>query len=297
MGNTERLKANAEKWIGVKKKNNDGVMMELVAYRTCKDVDVRFFDGLEKHHIDLNAFRKGSVTHPHITKQQNAIASRTGLKGLNKNGEEMTIIRYGSSLDIDVQFADGSISEHKSYDSFVAGSIKRPTAYNKARCEGKKVKATNGQMYEIIKYHNCHDIECRFEDGTIVHARDVQGALNGSVVNPNFKKPSKYTGYVLTASNGLRCKVLNVKDNIAYYQFEDGEEGQMSMSSFLQGMIQHRHLGRMGDGEFFGVTMKRKIPAFRTDDSVYYDCILPDGTKDLLTPQEIMARQGITPVF
>ena len=47
--------------------------------------------------------------------------------GVNKNGEEMTIVRYGGVNDIDVQFVkDGTIVEHKQYGNFKTGSISNP---------------------------------------------------------------------------------------------------------------------------------------------------------------------------
>ena len=45
---------------------------------------------------------------------------------VNNNGEEMRIIRYGGKADIDVQFEDGTIIEHKRYDHFKEGKIKNP---------------------------------------------------------------------------------------------------------------------------------------------------------------------------
>ena len=46
--------------------------------------------------------------------------------GYNNNGERMTIVRYGGARDIDVQFDDGTIVEHKQYNDFLKGSIKNP---------------------------------------------------------------------------------------------------------------------------------------------------------------------------
>ena len=44
----------------------------------------------------------------------------------NNNGEEMRIIRYSNYADIDVQFADGTIVEHRTCSNFKAGRIKNP---------------------------------------------------------------------------------------------------------------------------------------------------------------------------
>lgn len=51
---------------------------------------------------------------------------RTGEVGYNNNGERMTIIRYGKDNDIDVQFDDGTILQHRRYGNFKTGNIRNP---------------------------------------------------------------------------------------------------------------------------------------------------------------------------
>ena len=51
---------------------------------------------------------------------------RTNEIGYNNNGEEMRIVRYGNKRDIDVQFEDGTIVEHREYSKFKKGQIKNP---------------------------------------------------------------------------------------------------------------------------------------------------------------------------
>ena len=51
---------------------------------------------------------------------------RTGEVGVNNDGERITIIRYGNCDDIDVEFEDGTIVEHRTYDNFLRGKISNP---------------------------------------------------------------------------------------------------------------------------------------------------------------------------
>ena len=51
---------------------------------------------------------------------------RLGEFGYNNNGERMTIVRYGNAKDIDIQFDDGTIVEHKQYDNFKNGKVSNP---------------------------------------------------------------------------------------------------------------------------------------------------------------------------
>ena len=46
--------------------------------------------------------------------------------GYNNDGERMTIIRYGDAHDIDVQFDDGTILQHRRYCNFLRGKISNP---------------------------------------------------------------------------------------------------------------------------------------------------------------------------
>lgn len=54
------------------------------------------------------------------------MANREGETIRAKNGEMMKIVKYRKAIDVDVQFEDGTIAEHKSYYSFKKGLIKKP---------------------------------------------------------------------------------------------------------------------------------------------------------------------------
>ena len=61
---------------------------------------------------------------------------RKGEVNRAKNGMLMTIIRYGNSSDIDIEFEDGTIAYSKSYDAFKKGKI-----------DNKKSELTDSQRY------------------------------------------------------------------------------------------------------------------------------------------------------
>ncbi|MBP3707096.1 MAG: hypothetical protein J6J36_00565 [Clostridia bacterium] len=58
---------------------------------------------------------------------------RLGETKLNNQDLKMTIIVYRNSSNIDVQFEDGTIAEHKSYDNFKKGKIRHPNYQLKKR--------------------------------------------------------------------------------------------------------------------------------------------------------------------
>ena len=85
----------------------------------------------------------------------------------NTNGERMTIVRYGNYADIDVQFEDGTIVEHKRYDHFKTGQIKNPyfpTVYGvgfigKGRFKAYDENGKATKCYEVWKniLERCYD--------------------------------------------------------------------------------------------------------------------------------------------
>lgn len=83
--------------------------------------------------------------------------TRVGEKSKANNGMEMKIIGYRSSLDIDVQFEDGTIVKGKSYQQFKRGEIANPNVKKKTlRADrlGNEVTAKNGQKMKIVAYRS-----------------------------------------------------------------------------------------------------------------------------------------------
>lgn len=52
--------------------------------------------------------------------------NRVGVQSTASNGMQMTCIVYRGSRDIDIQFEDGVIIEHRSWDAFLKGNIRHP---------------------------------------------------------------------------------------------------------------------------------------------------------------------------
>ena len=91
---------------------------------------------------------------------------------INNNGERMTIVRYGGKNDIDVQFQDGTIVEHRKYCAFKIGNVKNPMTpivygigymgignYSSRDENGKKTKTydTWHNMYQRCYNHKYHE--------------------------------------------------------------------------------------------------------------------------------------------
>ena len=108
--------------IGEKRMMNCGLEATIIRYGSARDIDVQFEDGQVVYHSYYFSFKKGTISPPIDPRK----IDRTGEKRMMKCGLEATIIRYGSSQDIDVQYKDGQVVYHRKYDNFIKGEIAHP---------------------------------------------------------------------------------------------------------------------------------------------------------------------------
>ena len=307
---------NAEKRMGEKNIANNGLEMKIVAYRRSDDIDVEFSDGTIVEHKRYKSFREGKIANPNYpnAKAYQAKQKHLGERVQSSCGMWMELIAYRRNEDIDVRFDDGTVVRNKTYCNFLRGGIQNPNwsaieAQQKRDREmrvGERRKSKLGLWMTLIEYRTGSDVDIRFDDGTGVQHKGYDAFAAGNIGHPvvtqkfnSIKKSTdKYLNQVTRAANGLRMKIIAYRTNADVdIQFEDGVIITHRHSNmFTAGTVGHPNIGHLSDHLFYGVCTLDKA-VLRDGDSVYYDCTFPDGTKDLLTPQEIMERQGVKPVF
>lgn len=214
------------------------------------------------------------------------VVDRTGEVRRANNGMLMKIIAYHSLSNIDIQFEDGTIVYHKTYNRFKDGYISNPN-YVSDRV-GEVTVATNGMKMKIIAYHNCQNIDVQFEDGTIVYHKRYNKFKSGNIVNPNYTLQVKRVGETNKAYNGMLMKIIKYTDvNNVDIEFEDGcKVYNKGYSNFLKGDIAHPTIKgnnvqayankRIGEESISTKGMKMKIIAYRGYADV--DVQFEDGT-------------------
>lgn len=132
--------------------NKQGIKMKIIEYRGRADIDVEFENGEILYNKTYRSFKNGSLT---------SYINRIGESKINNRGELITIIRYGSSTDIDVEFEDGYKILSTSYAYFKNGSL-----YNKFNNKrlGEERIMNCGLKAKIIKYNKYNDIDVLFVD-------------------------------------------------------------------------------------------------------------------------------------
>lgn len=221
--------------IGKKFLMHNGQYAVCVAYRKPRDIDVQFEDGTVVKTTKYQ-FLKGEVKNPNFW---------IGKSNRMFNGQVATIVAYRGYYDIDVQFEDGTIVEHRAIDKFKSGNITSPNCNSstKASVLGVEVTQNNGQKAKCVAYHTNVDIDIQFEDGTIVYHKQKASFLRGEIRNPKFNKFS-IVGKTVLQNCGMKATcIVDRGGKDIDVQFEDGFVVQhRNRYEFLKGTIQNHNM-------------------------------------------------------
>ena len=253
-----------ENRIGKVSKSNSGLNMTIIRYTSYRDIDIQFDDGTIVKHKDYGSFLRGEIAYPQ--------SERLGERKISKNGREMKVIVYRNYKDIDIQFEDGTIVQHRDYRSFSEGCIYNPNFY-KSKI-GEEIFAPNGHTLKIIDYRNSKDVDVQFEDGTIVQHRDYYSFLTGNIAMPILNR----VGQTNIAKNGMGIKIIAYRNSHDIdIQFEDGTiVTHKNYNHFLDGYIAYPRPDHVGEEVYAKNGMRMTLIAYRNVSDV--DIKFEDGT-------------------
>lgn len=253
-----------ENRIGKVSKSNSGLNMTIIRYTSYRDIDIQFDDGTIVKHKDYGSFLRGEIAYPQ--------SKRLGERKISNSGMLMTIIAYRNSNDIDIQFEDGTIVQHRDYRSFSEGCIYNPNFY-KSKI-GEEIFAPNGHTLKIIGYRNSKDVDVQFEDGTIVQHRDYYSFLTGNIAMPILNR----VGQTNIAKNGMGIKIIAYRNSHDIdIQFEDGTiVTHKNYNHFLDGYIAYPRPDHVGEEVYAKNGMRMTLIAYRNVSDV--DIKFEDGT-------------------
>ena len=269
---------------------NNGMKMTIIAYRKTSDIDIQFEDGTIKKHITYSSFKKGYVRNPNVMKVQNNPFkdARIGETAIAHNGMKMTIIDYRNTMDVDVQFEDGTIKKHKSYSDFKNGRVHNPNMITMRKNPlrdariGETATAKNGMKMTIIAYRKYKDIDVQFEDGAIrkhVHYKCFQkGAIRHPKEQERIANLNKTRiGETKTKNNG---QTMTIVEFINYchiiVEFNDKQKTRVKTSyrEFKNGSVKNpNYIRHMGETAIATNGMKMTIIAYRnyTDMDIQFE--------------------------
>jgi len=250
-----------------------GMNATCIKYRSNRDIDVLFEDGTIVEHRQKNSFLLGNIKNPNYDQYSCLNETRT-----MKNGQSAKCVAYRKTSDLDVEFEDGTLIEHRTKGEFYSGGIDNPN-YNRHSCKGESKKMNNGQMATCIEYRSSDDIDIQFEDGTIVEHRTKESFSEGYATNPNFNQYS-CEGETRRMNNGqmATCIEYRKSDDIDI-QFEDGTivTGR-TKALFLKGIVDNPNYDQyscLNEKRMMNCGMNAMCIAYRNSDDI--DIQFEDG--------------------
>lgn len=293
--NKSLVDKNEKKYVGMSNKMSNGMSATIIAYRGAHDIDVEFEDGYVGLNKTMTCFKRGTIFNPNTVPQK----TRLGETKIMNCGMEATIIKYESSIDLDVQFADGYVVQKRRYTEFKKGVINNPNYKPFAALKIGETKMMNcGMSATIIAYRNSTDLDVQFEDGTIVEHRTLPSFNDCEILNPNLdynrnsNNASKRIGESKRMNNGLVATIVvyKSKEDIDV-QFEDGSiTCNKRYSDFKASTIASPNLSAKGISHFCGFECQVII---RNENNVYYKVKHEDGFEGIMTPQEMLSYVGV----
>ena len=243
--------------IGETVRANNGMNMTIIKYRRYTDIDIQFEDGTILKHRNYKQFKNGLIRNPNVvshhkvhTTHNKMLQTRMGVENVASNGLKMKIIAYRSAQDIDIQFEDGVIVQHKTWRRFISRNIKHPTKkaiYQYKDCKsiriGEVALSIEGEQIELVEYNSYNDITIKFPDGYTI----------SKVSYSRFKenKVSRYKRFELQheerlgitnlMNNGLQATIIAYRSSTDIdVEFEDGIIiKNVYWHNFVKGCIRH----------------------------------------------------------
>ena len=252
-----------------------GQKMELIAYRSGLDIDVKFDDGTVVEHCQYFNFKRGLIKNPNhnyydIVKQKNRI-DNIGKETIDLvTGQKVKIIEYNDHKNIVVEFEDGRKVKSTIF-KFRRGRITdlpkneiglKITNNKLEKYSDKYIGMTNinteGYKMKIIAYRSARYIDVEFEDGTIRTDCQISAFKSGRICKRKYglAKTKVFNTWHLNETNiqkstGLKMTIIgyrNYKD--IDVEFEDGTIVKgVWLASFKEGTLKHpkfrKHVGEI----------------------------------------------------
>ena len=142
--------------------NKDGITYTIIRYKADWDLDVESSLGDVRYHMSYKNFLRIKNS------RLQAMIGRVGEKSISvAHDMQMTITKYHDCIDIEVQFEDGSVIEHRSYGAFKKGRIGHPKYIRSKKlfkcgddifyeCECKACKDKH-----VLNLREMKDFECK----------------------------------------------------------------------------------------------------------------------------------------
>ncbi len=203
-----RLENEIKSHVGERKMNNHGAWMEITGGRDMYDLDICFDDGFTAHGRSYKDFLNGAIR-DRTEKGRNQ--ERVGEEKFNTSvGMNMHIKAYRGIFDVDIEFEDGAVAEHREYQAFQNGTTQYPEQANK-KLHDERIGMENvnyqGMKMKITEYRLTSDITVEFETGDKIHS-SFYSFVRGDIGCPSLYRLTGRVGEEGYNTKGQKMRIV-----------------------------------------------------------------------------------------
>lgn len=274
-----------------------GLMAEIIAYRSCNDMDVRFETGHIRYGVRYSDFKAEKLAE---FSNEEKRAMRVGEIRTMHCGMDAEITEYPRSTNISVEFENSVKKTGVAYGSFKKGSV-NPRPRTRV---GEKKMMNCGLMAEITAYRGNKDIDVRFEGRAIRVHMTYDAFKRGSIaVNEPTKSKrriedeQKYVGQKKTMKCGLEGEIVAFHGyaNIEV-KLSNNEICSTDLRSFNAGTVTPTRV-YLGEIRTMNCGQEARIVSFRTKDDIDIEFVETGFVRKKVTYSAFSAGQIKAPVL
>lgn len=274
-----------------------GLMAEIIAYRSCNDMDVRFETGHIRHGVRYSDFKKEKLAE---FSNEEKRAMRLGEIRTMHCGMDAEITDYPRSTNISVEFENSTERSGVNYDSFKKGSV---SPHLRTRV-GEKKMMNCGVMAEIIAYRGNKDIDVRFENKAVREHMTYYAFRKGTIALAERAKSQrriddekKYVGQKKMMKCGLEGEIVAFRGyaNIEV-KLSNDEICSTDLRSFYAGTVSPTRV-YLGEIRTMHCGQEARIVSFRTKDDIDIEFVDTGFVRKKVTYSAFSAGQIKAPVL
>ena len=266
---------------------------KIIAYRSYRDIDIRFTDGTVREHVFYDQFKNGKIGNPNMPGTKAYIdahsKNRVGEKRMMSCGMVAEIIEYRRSDDIDIRFEDGTIRRHRNYRDFLNGGI-LPFADRARTRVGEKKTMLDKSVATVTAYRRFSDIDVLFDSGEKLTGVSYRHFADGTMKDPAKTRIKRsHIGETVRQACGLEATIFGhhgggkvdvrfsdgvIRKRVQYGEFRRGDVGHEARKKNRDG--NQTLTDRIGEKKMMACGLEAEIVAYRRSTDI--DVLFSDGS-------------------
>jgi len=212
--------------VGKEKVNNKGLLMKIIKYKNCKNIEVLFSKSGNVVKGSYVQFTRGNLQD---------LSNRVGKTMINNQGLSMTISKYRKYSDIEVLFFESSNVVKGNYGQFKRRTLQDPEEMLSRI--GKEGFNNSGQKMKIIKYTNADDIEVQFEESSEIVKAEYSQFKKGWLKDPSIMRNRLGKEKTNNAEQKMKIIKYTNSQSIEVLFLESGNTVRTTYGEFKKGSI------------------------------------------------------------